>query len=294
MIKTACLTDRVSSYQLLVTLSLLLALISLTWMTMFNFFKKRREEQAAKLAEESVMSRLLEDANKGNANPLELALAIHDKEPSKESFARLILALTTADVFTLNASHEKWGDMAVLTFDADMFIALFSSPELAHAAVQSPYDQVQKVSTLELAFNTNDQAGWVFNPGTPLVTGLLTVPMLSAVRRVLESTEVQEGGLYTVWTKGLFRAVQILKTDDTGVHLRLYPGAWQDRPTVLHVPDLPRPDEEPHGIGHLPFTRKSFFAMGPKLASSEAVAITEEDLEGYRMWQENKGGYFGS
>jgi hypothetical protein len=259
---------------------------------MFNFFKKRREEQVAKNAEGEAMSKLMREADAGQANPLELALAIHDKEKNKESFARILMVLPGADIYTLNVSEERHSDMAVLSSEEGHFLALFTSRELAQAGARPPYDSVQAVSAMELAFGS-EGSGWVFNPGTPLVTGVLTEPMLEAARNVLESFELREGGFYTLWTSGAFRAVRILKTDDVGVHFRLYSGGWPERPLSLHPDQLDITDEEPRGIGHLPYTRRSFLAMGPKLASDDQPPVTEDDLEGYRIWEEDKGGYFG-
>ncbi len=42
----------------------------------------------------------------------------------------------------------------------------------------------------------------------------------------------------------------------------------------------------------MPLSRKAFLAMGPiRIASAE---VSEDELEGYSLWLEAKGGYFGT
>jgi len=46
------------------------------------------------------------------------------------------------------------------------------------------------------------------------------------------------------------------------------------------------------GVGHLPIRKKEFYRWGPLYIGQSAV--TEEELEGYRMWQKANGEYFDS
>lgn len=258
---------------------------------MFGFFKKRREQQVARAERNALAEQFMKDAEAGEARPLEMALAIHEQEPSKESFARILALLPSAELYVLNAGEDRWDDVALMMLDDAPFVALFTSQKLAAAAMMPPYNRVQEVSALELLFCGRGGVGWVFNPGKPLIAAVLNEPMLEAARQVLAEINLQAGEIYTVWTRGHYRAVRILKTDDVGVHFRLYPAGWKERPASILPAELE--SGELNAVGHLPFVWKSFLALGPKRVSGASIPVTEKDLEGYRIWEEEKGGYFG-
>ena len=45
------------------------------------------------------------------------------------------------------------------------------------------------------------------------------------------------------------------------------------------------------GMGHLPLSKPAFGSWRPVKVGSEPVA--DDELEGYRMWLEARGGYWG-
>lgn len=106
----------------------------------------------------------------------------------------------------------------------------------------------------------------------------------------------KEGGLYSVEAeKGGYSIVKILKLDTVGVHIRAYSNRFPQRPTDVEVSKLymagidREPDEE-LGMGHLPLSRESFSGWKPVLI--KVVPVVPDELEGYKMWEEAKGGYF--
>jgi hypothetical protein len=96
---------------------------------------------------------------------------------------------------------------------------------------------------------------------------------------------------------GLHGVVKVLAVDRQGVHARLYVQRFEQRPCQVEVRELStapfgQGHDNPFSIGHMPLSHAAFAAWQPQtLARGEAVA--EEELEGYRTWQEAKGGYFG-
>ena len=262
---------------------------------MFGFFKKRREEKAARDAEAMALGELLREVDEGRAGKLDLALVIHDREGSKESLSRVFMELPQAELYVANASAERLEDPAVMLMGEppQPFAVVFTRQEWAVAGAHPPFDRVEAVSAMELALKMPASAGMVFNPETPLVTGVLTAPMLDAFRQILEHDQLMEGTLYTVWTSGAYRVVKLLKVDAGGVHIRLYAGGHAQRPQQVEpaMLTLSGADEKHRSMGHLPFTRRSFLAMGPRLLTVQPVQ--EEELEGYRLWAEAQGGYFG-
>ncbi len=96
---------------------------------------------------------------------------------------------------------------------------------------------------------------------------------------------------------GRFAVMKVLAVDKQGAHARLYVQRFATRPTANEIaetelqtapfgPDHPNP----FSIGHLPLSHASFADWHPQLICSSEVA--EDELEGYRMWEEAKGGYF--
>jgi hypothetical protein len=108
--------------------------------------------------------------------------------------------------------------------------------------------------------------------------------------------DVREGALYTTKeTDGSYGIIKVLKTDDGGVHLRVYSNRFEARPTSVRESDLymagmDRKAGEELGMGHAPISWRSFRTWGAEFVQVSSVA--ESELEGYRMWQEAEGGYF--
>jgi hypothetical protein len=103
------------------------------------------------------------------------------------------------------------------------------------------------------------------------------------------------GDLYSVETgDGTFSIVKVLAAGDGLVHLRLYKHRFATRPPRVDPGELSLgsiQDPDGFGIGHLPISLSEFRAWDPEFLTSEPV--TEEELEGYRFWQEQVGGSSG-
>ena len=99
------------------------------------------------------------------------------------------------------------------------------------------------------------------------------------------------GDLYSVETgDGTFSVVKVLAAGDDLVHLRLYKNRFAARPQQVDPAELSLgsiQDPDGFGIGHLPIPLSEFDAWGPRFLTNEPV--TEEELEGYRFWQEQVG-----
>lgn len=106
-----------------------------------------------------------------------------------------------------------------------------------------------------------------------------------------------EGGLYSVPSEnGSFSVLKILKLDEKGVHLRLYSNQFSTRPKDLDESKLymvgmehKKPNES-LGMGHAPISKKTFSTWGAEFIKT--VPVTEDELDGYKIWLESKGGYF--
>jgi hypothetical protein len=113
--------------------------------------------------------------------------------------------------------------------------------------------------------------------------------------RTSEPTYV-EGGLYSVpHENGKYIVVKILKVDAGGVHVRSYSNLFDQRPrdvdeSKLYMADIDHKSSEALGMGHLPVAKESFRQWDAQLI--KVVRVRDDELEGYRMWLDAKGGYF--
>ena len=103
--------------------------------------------------------------------------------------------------------------------------------------------------------------------------------------------------------------VKVLVANRGVIHVRVYSNRYGERPSKIDPADLyvapvrdmsdaalnaTRPEERadpgPFGIGHLPIRPASFAAWQPRLVAMTQVA--GEELEGYEMWRQSRGGTF--
>jgi hypothetical protein len=105
------------------------------------------------------------------------------------------------------------------------------------------------------------------------------------------------GDLVSVVTDdGSFGVIKVLATDEGGVHARLYVQRFDRRPLPDELGELSTapfgPEHgNPFSIGHMPLSHTSFGGWQPELIV-RGTGVAEEELEGYRMWQEAEAGYF--
>jgi hypothetical protein len=102
------------------------------------------------------------------------------------------------------------------------------------------------------------------------------------------------GGLYSTEDgKGQFGVVKVLVLEPDAVHVRIYQQTFSSRPTSIDPASLTLgkfDDKRGFSIGHLPLSRTTFASWKPVFVSQQSVS--EEELEGYKMWKEAKGGLF--
>lgn len=266
---------------------------------MFNYFKNRKAEREAKEAKALVFKEVIAQAVSGHGSLLEAALVLHLTEGNQESLSRLLLAFGGADIWILNKGEDRVADPAVTEgSDGAPYVAAFTSEHRASIARNEwglP-NHVTQVAALELVFTLNAVAGIVLNANAEHFQWSFTPKNVANLRVLFEASHNYEvGGVYTVWTQGCYRAIKLLSADEGGLHLRIYGNSWVERPTHIDPTRLTMDSasgNSPRAIGHMPLVRASFLAMGPKLLIK--TTVEESELDGYRMWEEAKGGYFGA
>lgn len=81
---------------------------------------------------------------------------------------------------------------------------------------------------------------------------------------------------------------------EQGVHIRLYTNKWKERPSSMDTSDLSLggiDDPDGYGMGHLPLTKATFAAWRPIFLQNSTVS--KDELDGYVIWKDGGGGYFG-
>jgi hypothetical protein len=126
---------------------------------------------------------------------------------------------------------------------------------------------------------------------------LIAMSLLSFLLGCSQSgPKLVEGGLYyTQNENGSYSVLKILKLDDGGVHVRLYSNQFSTPPakvdeSILYMVGVDRKPNETLGMGHAPISKQSF--VGWKAVLFQQSAVKDDELEGYKMWLEAKGGYF--
>lgn len=104
-----------------------------------------------------------------------------------------------------------------------------------------------------------------------------------------------EGGIYSVDSgDGTFGVVKVLKVEPGIVHVRVYKNKFSSRPSSINVGDLSLgtiKDPDGFGMGHLPISEKDFSGWQPALLAK--TKLSDDELEGYRIWKDSGGGVFG-
>lgn len=264
---------------------------------MFGFFKKQQEQRQAAAARARALSEVLRQFQAGSGVPLETALALHLAAGDDDSLANFLATLGGADVWILNKSAERLGEPAVTAgSDGRPSIAVFTSQQRAAAAAATWQltNNPAALSTLELVFALEPAVGMFLNPDDPHVHWDFSPEHVANLRQMFErSFHYQLGGIYSVWGQGAFRAAKLLAVDAGGVHLRLFGNTFAERPKTVDPDSLTLDSTgSARAIGHMPLARPGFLAMGPRLLTS--APVTEEELEGYQIWADAKGGYFGA
>ena len=86
---------------------------------------------------------------------------------------------------------------------------------------------------------------------------------------------------------GKFGVVKVLVINDTLAHLKIYKNKYDERPVSLDLKTLSigsMYDSDGFGVGHTPVVKTDFINWQPAIIANEPVE--EEELEGYRIWQE--------
>ena len=97
--------------------------------------------------------------------------------------------------------------------------------------------------------------------------------------------------------KGGYNVLKVLKTDAMGVHIRLYSNVYPSLPATLDIETLylagldEQSEQTDLGMGHLPISFDSFMTW-QAVPLNQFEPVSEDQLEGYQMWQEAEGGYF--
>lgn len=120
------------------------------------------------------------------------------------------------------------------------------------------------------------------------VVSLCVVGMISVLIACGESSRLATpGGLYSVWEgENGFGVVKVLAVEPEAVSIRWYRETFADRPSDITSQDLSLGsiDDAEFGLGHIPVTWRDFKLMFPVLITTEE--LTEEELDGYRIWKE--------
>lgn len=266
---------------------------------MFKFFHKKKMQRQAAEEKSRAFKHVLADIENGNGNRLEAALVLHLAMNDQDSLTRFLITFGGAEIWLLDKPGKRFDDPVVTEgADGKIYVAAFTSKFRATAAAEVAGEFSNYpigISGLELVFSLDQAFGIILNSDDPHVQWGFTPEQVSNLREMFErSYKCEVGGLYSVWTGGAFRAVKLLSVDDRGIHLRIYANTFPERPEKIDPASLTMESGPggPSSVGHVPMIRAAFLAMGPGLMAT--AGVTDDELEGYKIWEEARGGYFGA
>lgn len=108
-------------------------------------------------------------------------------------------------------------------------------------------------------------------------------------------TEYKVGSYFSIGNEESgYSITKILTTDFSGVHISLYSNHYQKRPKKIILGDLVinsmNDVTNRTGAFHIPLLYESFEDWEPEFIMNGTVS--ERELEGYKIWKEEKGSYF--
>lgn len=139
--------------------------------------------------------------------------------------------------------------------------------------------------------------GWMLRLGWAVRSHMkhfVMISLLSLLFGCSRQSEPKAGALCTVDDGDEYRIAKVLVVDERGVHVRVYKNKWKERPKTIDTSVLSLGsvnDKDGFGMGHLPLTKRAFAGWKPIVVGQEDVK--KEELDGYDMWKDGGGGYFG-
>jgi hypothetical protein len=107
-----------------------------------------------------------------------------------------------------------------------------------------------------------------------------------------KGSKIEAGSVCTIEDgEGKFGVVKVLVIDDDMAHVKIYKNKFDIRPATIDIktltlgtmPGTTGIPSDGFGIGHVPLSRQVFESWKPIFVGFENVS--EEELEGYKMWQ---------
>ena len=105
------------------------------------------------------------------------------------------------------------------------------------------------------------------------------------------SSELFEGGYYSIIDGERFSIAKVLKVEPDKVHVRIYQQQFAERPSSIDPSVLTLDtilDRDNLGIGHLPLRLETFMRHDPLFLTYAEVQPNE--LKGYNLWKETADG----
>ena len=104
-----------------------------------------------------------------------------------------------------------------------------------------------------------------------------------------KQSAVKEGGLYAAKNdNGSFSILKVLKTDDLGVHVKIFSNQFPTPPakvdeSTLYMAGPDHKTNETFGVGHAPLSQRTFDNW--KATFVQQSTVKPEELESYNKWK---------
>ncbi len=134
--------------------------------------------------------------------------------------------------------------------------------------------------------------------GVPVEGGSIATRNIAPASPDPASVNWVSGGLYACFKDDVYTCFKVLAVDERGVHVKVFPAEFKQLPSASECRRLAALPSNAHSmcpehkplIGHAPVLRSSLDQMDIRLIAASSVG--DDELEGYRVWEEAQGGYF--
>lgn len=257
---------------------------------MFSFFRKKKIHPRTEAFNE--VSRKLGTAE---GSLIDAAIVLIHAKGAEGLIGLLNVSLMNKLFLPLKVPGDLSSACLVVEGGSRGYFALFSTEEraLRFLEQEAAYTAIAPVDLLGILFNAAEPMGMILNPTDEHVTYTITPPNMEVLRRAVRETFTLKPGNY-YWVNGDDpKVVKLLAVDEQSVHLRMYSNRFDTAPESIDPEALSLSNEgseKVRAVGHLPVSRDHFFAWSPRHLQEGTVAA--EELEGFLVWKEAKGGYF--
>lgn len=256
---------------------------------MFSLFRKKKSPADQAVCE--VSSKIGSE----NESFIDMAIVSMIQDPKEGSL--YFLQATAREVLHVSSTGDDLSGACIVNSpeeDCIYLTAHSTAKRSRNFRTNNPeFARSLEIPFMSLLFDSQSKVGLIVNPDDEHITVTISPRYMEMFRAIARASFTLKEGSYYHTPAGDVDLVKVLKSDEGGVHVRLYSNHYSPDSNDFDFSDLKIStceDSGKRGIGHIPISLDRFLAWGPTHVADGVV--TEDELEGYNTWKNASGGYF--